>query len=193
MTRLFFSLLPAARRSLTGLWVAASLMLSAAAYGGTLEPFQGQDLDFELEDLKGKVHKLEMFQGKVLLINFWASWCPPCIREMPALKRLEERMAGKPFAIVAINVSEKKYKVRKFVKLIDLRLKVLLDEKGETFKAWGNDVLPTSFLLDPAGRIAYIGVGPLEWDGEDVISTIESMLNAENQETPASPELVEKK
>ena len=194
MTRFSISLPEAACRALTGLWFAAGLILSATAWGGTLEPFQGQEPQpgFSLVDLSGQVHDLESYRGRVLLINFWASWCPPCIQEMPALKRLEERFAGRPFAIVAINTSEKKYKVRKFVKLIDLRLKVLLDSNGETFKAWGGEVLPTSFLLDTGGRISHIGLGPLDWDGEEVVSVIETMLNTAPVENPVSPVAAEK-
>ena len=108
------------------------------------------------------------------------------IGQLLLLQRLEARLAGRPFSIVAINTSEKKYKVRKFVKLIDLRLQVLLDPNGEAFAAWGGEVLPTSFLLDPTGRIAHIGLGPLQWDSEEAVSVIEGMLSAAPAENPAA-------
>ena len=193
MIRYVISPAPAGHRTRLGVCLAALFCLSAMAWGGSLEPFKGTELPAgsSLEDLQGQGHSLEDYRGRILLINFWASWCPPCIREMPALERLEERMAGRPFAIVAINTSEKKYKVRKFTKLIDLRLQVLLDPTGETFAAWGGEVLPTSFLLDTNGRISHIGLGPLEWDSEEVVSVIEAMLSATQTENPATTGSVE--
>ena len=189
MTRYLITPALAGHRKRLGVCLTALLCLSTMAWGGSLEPFNGTEppAGFSLEDLKGQGHSLEDYRGRILLINFWASWCPPCIREMPALERLEERMADRPFAIVAINTSEKKYKVRKFTKLIDLRLQVLLDPTGETFAAWGGEVLPTSFLLDTSGRISHIGLGPLEWDSEEVVSVIEAMLEPEPKVDPATP------
>jgi thiol-disulfide isomerase/thioredoxin len=121
-------------------------------------------------------HQLADYRGKVVLVNFWASWCPPCIKEMPGLQRLQKKLGKQPFDILAVNVGEQKYRVWKFTKLIDFTLPVLLDTRSETFAAWDASVLPTSFLLDTEGRIRYRVQGDLEWDSEPVVTLIRTLL-----------------
>jgi len=154
------------------------LLASTASASGTLQPF-GDDSpapDFSLPDLKGTTRTLADFRGKVVIVNFWASWCPPCIQEMPGLKRLQEKRADQPFVILAVNVGEKKYRVWKFARLIDFTLSVLLDTRSKVFEDWGASVLPTSFMLDSAGRIRYRVQGDLEWDSEPVLALIDELL-----------------
>lgn len=133
-------------------------------------------LDFSLADFKDKTHTLANYRGKVLLVNFWASWCPPCIYEMPELTRLKQQLADKPFEILAINVGEKKYKVRKFTKLVNFELPVLLDTHNDTFKDWGVKTLPTSFLIDANGQIRYRVRGNPGWEHEDTLSVIDKLI-----------------
>jgi thiol-disulfide isomerase/thioredoxin len=153
------------------------LWLPTASIGGELEPFNGaDDTGFTLSDLKGKSHTLPDYRGRVVLINFWASWCPPCIYEMPELTRLQQQLSDKPFDILAINVGEKKYKVRKFSKLINFELPVLLDTHKETFDAWGVQTLPTSFLIDARGEVRYRVRGNPGWEHEQTLATIEKLI-----------------
>jgi len=156
----------------------ACLVAPGVKSAGTLEPWTATAPlpAFSLPDGSGKMHQLVDYKGKVVLVNFWASWCPPCIREMPSLQRLQEKLGDQPFVILTINVGEKKYKVWKFTKLIDFNLPVLLDTRSETFNAWEASVLPTSFLLDTEGRIRYRVVADLDWDSEAVISRIRTLL-----------------
>jgi len=144
------------------------------------------DLDFSLPDLRDKPHSLPDYRGKVVLVNFWASWCPPCIYEMPELIRLKAQLANKPFEIIAINVGEKKYKVRKFTKVINFDLPVLLDTSNDTFNDWGVKTLPTSFLVDASGQIRYQVRGNPGWENETTLSLIETLINESNE--PAAPE-----
>ena len=155
------------------------LVLTQAAASGELSPYTAQpgSTTFDLPDVKGQQHSLEDYRGQVVLVNFWASWCPPCIQEMPGLERLRQMLKDQPFEILAINVGERKYKVWKFVKLISFELPVLLDTRKDTFDSWGASVLPTSFLLDKQGRIRYRVQGDIEWDNENVISLIETLIN----------------
>jgi thiol-disulfide isomerase/thioredoxin len=143
-------------------------------------------LDFSLPDLTDKPHSLPDYRGKVVLVNFWASWCPPCIYEMPELTRLKTHLADKPFEILAINVGEKKYKVRKFTKVINFDLPVLLDTANETFNDWGVKTLPTSFLVDASGQIRYQVRGNPGWENETTLSLIETLIN--EPEKPAAAE-----
>ena len=155
----------------------ACLLLPTSATSVELETYSGKvSLNFSLSDLKGKIHTLPDYKGKVVLVNFWASWCPPCIYEMPELKRLKKHFADRPFEILAINVGEKKYKVRKFSKLIKLELPVLLDTSSETFDDWGVKTLPTSFLIDSRGQIRYQVRGNPGWETEEIRNIIEEMM-----------------
>lgn len=141
-----------------------------------LVPYSGEAKDFSLTDYKGNQHRLEDYRGKVVLINFWASWCPPCIHEMPELQRLKQHFHDQPFEIVTINVGEKKYKVRKFSKLINLKLPVLLDTKSKTYNQWGVKTLPTSFLLDTDGNIIYKVRGNPGWAQQETRNIISDMI-----------------
>ena len=160
------------------------LTLAQVANSRELSPYTAQPgmATFDLPDIKGQQHRLDDYRGQVVLVNFWASWCPPCIQEMPVLERLKQMLDDQPFEILAINTGERKYKVWKFVKLVSFGLPVLLDTRKDTFKAWGVSVLPTSFLLDKQGRIRYRVQGDIEWDSEDVIALIEKLINAEENE-----------
>ena len=145
--------------------------------GGTLEPYRvNQPLLFKLPNLKDKVLSLPDYRGKVVLVNFWASWCPPCIHEMPALKKLKQSFADKPFEVLALNVGEKKYQVRKFTRMIKLDLPVLLDTSSETFNAWDVKTLPTSFLIDAAGNVRYRVVGNPGWESAEATDIINKLL-----------------
>jgi thiol-disulfide isomerase/thioredoxin len=122
--------------------------------------------------LAGEQRSLEQFEGKVLLINFWASWCTPCIKEMPSIKRLAEAMQEKPFAVIGVNVAEPVLRVRTAARRLRLDFPVLLDKDSTVFKDWGANVLPTAYVLDRSGRVRYIGRGPLEWDRIDIIDLL---------------------
>ena len=158
------------------LLAAALLSSSLPSLAGSLEPYHAEGLDFELEDLGGRPRGLPDHRGKVLVVNFWASWCGPCITEIPSLRELQEQMAGKPFEILAINYMEGKFKVHKFTGMVEMPFTVLLDPDGATFKAWGAQVLPTSFLLDTDGRVRYWVQGPIEWTSPEVIKAVEGLL-----------------
>jgi thiol-disulfide isomerase/thioredoxin len=165
-----------------------TLLLSPLAVHGAdfVRIDNGNDLDFSLPDLKDKPHSLPDYRGKVVLVNFWASWCPPCIYEMPELTRLKAQLAGRPFEIIAINVGEKKYRVRKFTKVINFDLPVLLDTSNDTFNDWGVKILPTSFLVDADGRIRYQVRGNPGWENETTLSLIETLMDETKQS--AAPE-----
>jgi len=146
--------------------------------GGTLEAVHHDEniAQFELEGIDGKIHRLSDYQGKVVLINFWASWCPPCIQEIPSMQRLENSFPDRPFEIVAINVAEQKRKVNYQAKRINMNFIVLLDPESKTFKQWQTKILPTSFIVDKKGHTRYLAQGPIEWDTDEVSTTIEKLL-----------------
>ena len=150
----------------------------AVAGDAKLKPWADNDFaaTFSLRDYRDEPHDLSDYRGKVVLVNFWASWCPPCITEMPALKKLKQRLSGAPFEILAVNVGEKRYKVRKFVKLINFDLTVPLDVSQDTFRTWGAQTLPTSFIIDAGGKVRYWVRGDPDWNNEHTVSLINALI-----------------
>ena len=144
-----------------------------------LQPWTSDEavFGFSLPDLYDDTHSLTDYRGKVVLVNFWASWCPPCIYEMPAITRLKQQLKDQPFEVLAINVGEKKYKVRRFAKLVNFYLPVLLDTNKDTFHTWGVRTLPTSFLIDANGNVRYRVRGNPDWDHEETIAVINSLIS----------------
>jgi thiol-disulfide isomerase/thioredoxin len=132
---------------------------------------------FSLKDLFGADRDLEQYRGKVVLVNFWASWCPPCVEEMPSMQRLYGKLKGRPFEILAINVGEKAPAIIQFLKTMNIGFPVLLDPTGEVYHAWKVYVYPTNFLIDAKGRIRYGSYGAINWDEARPQTIIESLLD----------------
>jgi thiol-disulfide isomerase/thioredoxin len=177
------------RSLILNLFIIIQLSSGSPAIAGEakLKPWADNDFDatLSLRDYRDEPHDLSDYRGKVVLINFWASWCPPCITEMPALKKLKQKLSGSPFEILAVNVGEKRYKVRKFVKLINFDLTVPLDISQDTFRTWGAQTLPTSFIIDASGKVRYWVRGDPDWNNENTVSLIKALI-AESEKPPAN-------
>jgi thiol-disulfide isomerase/thioredoxin len=137
--------------------------------------------DFSLPDMDGELHALQDYRGKVVLINFWATWCPPCRREMPALEQLYSKFAGQAFAVLAVNQWEDADHV--FAYMGDLNVipsfPILFDPESKVSADFGVKGLPTSFLLDQQGRVLFRAVGGRAFDHPEVEQTIRNLLTAE--------------
>ena len=132
-----------------------------------------------LRDLDGKVHTLADYKGKVVLINFWATWCPPCRAEMPSIQRLKQRMAGKPFVVLAVDMAESENQIRAFLKQMKtakIDFTILRDPSGKALKAWKVFVFPTSFVLDANGQLRYSLLGSTDWDAPNTVKQIAALL-----------------
>ena len=127
---------------------------------------------FSLPDLAGHQRSLNEFTGKVLLVSFWASWCRPCIDEVPSILRLMEAMADTPFTVIGVNVGEAERRVQATVERLRMEFPMLLDKDSAVFKGWGANVLPTAYVLDSSGRVLYVGRGPVEWDRDDIVDML---------------------
>ena len=135
-------------------------------------------VELRLPDLEGRERTLDELKGKVVLVNFWASWCTPCITEMPSIQRLAEAMRGKPFAVIGVNVGEAVGRVRVVVQRLGTNFPMLLDKDSAVFDRWGVTVMPTTYVLDGEGMVRYLGRGPLEWDGVEISEALERLLGA---------------
>ena len=132
---------------------------------------------FLLRTLDGQNHTLEQHRGKVVMINFWATWCPPCVREMPAMQRLYQEFRAKGFEIVAISLDQgNPDDVRDFVQKLSLTYPVVLDAEQKTKGLYRVRALPTTFLVDRKGRVVAWGMGAREWDGEAAKALIGHLL-----------------
>lgn len=153
------------------------LHVSQAVAGAELKPYRGAPLPpFALEDTDGKTHRLSDYRGKVILVNFWATWCPPCVKEMPAMQRLRTKLGEKAFRILALNVADDEESVRDFVHKAKLNFSILMDREGAVGRDWRVYALPASFVLNAKGDITHRLYGALEWDSPEVVALIESLL-----------------
>lgn len=133
-------------------------------------------VDFDLPVLSSDTRRsLSSFEGDVVLLNFWASWCPPCIEEMPSMQALYERLGGAGFEIVAVNLQEDPATVQSFMDKNGYEFPVLLDRSGSIAREYGVRGIPTSYVVHSDGRLLAMLVGPYEWDGDGIVSAIETI------------------
>lgn len=157
----------------------SGLMLLSPVHARDLQVYKGSATPpLELKDLNGKTHDLKQYRGKVVLINFWATWCPPCRAEMPSMQRLKNKMAGKPFVILAVDMGETEAEVKAYIRQIKTDFTVLLDKDGRALKAWKVFAFPTSYLVDAQGKIRYGLYGASEWDAPDKVEKITQLMPA---------------
>ncbi|MCP5141879.1 MAG: TlpA family protein disulfide reductase [Chromatiales bacterium] len=144
----------------------------------TLRPHTGDPLPppLSLVDLDGRERSLADHRGKVVLVNFWASWCPPCVHEMPSMARLQTRLGNEEFAILAVNLGEPRDAIQAFLTEHPVNFPVLLDENQRMPRSWRVFAYPTSYLLDRQGRIRHAVAGGLEWDEPDILATIQTLI-----------------
>ena len=132
----------------------------------------------KLKDLDGRTHDLVQLRGRVVLINFWATWCPPCRREMPSMERLSQTLKGEAFSVLAVDVGEDADTIDAFTAQLDatLTFPILLDTRSRTLQAWKVAGLPTTFLVDRQGRIVASAIGGREFDHPEIVKAIRELL-----------------
>lgn len=120
--------------------------------------------DFRLIDTQSKPHALADYHGKVVLVNFWATWCEPCRKEMPALQRAWEHLRDRGAVVLAINWGDDAPTIDRFLQEVKVDFPVLLGWDDDMMAQWSIKGLPMSFVIDPQGRLAYRAAGELAWD-----------------------------
>ena len=183
---------PARQRhwGMTLLWTIPALFLLLALLYGVLTrpptdarnraPRIGQPLaDFTLPDLQGRLVQLSALRGKVVFINIWATWCPPCIEEMPTMQRLYERLYSRGLEVLAISIDALGAQVvGPFMQQYRLTFPALLDPQDRIPHLYHTSGVPESFVVDKQGRLVEKVVGPRDWSHPQVIAMFERLLAA---------------
>src|SRR4030042_3670677 len=133
--------------------------------------------DFFLKDLNGKKVGIKQFKGKIIFLNFWATWCAPCKEEMASLEVLHQKFKEKKFVLLTISVDYGGLKsVREFMDKHRYTFPVLLDPKSEVLDLFNVKGIPTTFIIDKKGRMIGKAIGPRDWKGPEVISLINLLV-----------------
>lgn len=143
-----------------------------------LIPIPGQPTapDFTLQQLNAAKRSLHALKGKVVLVNFWASWCPPCIEEIPSMNRIYQRYREQGLEILAINFQEAPERVTEFLKQVEADFPILFDPDGAVAHQWNVFSMPTSFIVDHNGAVRYSVSRSIHWDLPESTAVLEQLI-----------------
>ena len=145
-----------------GLGQSNSLLMDTPKFPVKALAFSGKTPD-------GRTIKLSDYKGKVLFLNFWATWCLPCLEEMPAMNRLNLKMQDKPFAMLAVNLVEEEARVKKFLVDKTFSFELLLDPDGLVSTDYAVANIPLTYILNQQGFIIHRALGPRRWDSDEAV------------------------
>lgn len=171
------------RRTLLG-WALGAVTLPALAQRGydvTPWPANRPAPALQALDMQGKTWTLAELRGRAVVLNFWATWCPPCRAEMPSLQQLAEIYGPEQLQVLALNVGEGPRRIAQYLQSSGLNLTVLLDPQSEAARAWGANVLPTTLLIDAEGRPRLRVRGEVDWSGREAMALVEPLLRGKPQ------------
>ena len=144
-----------------------------------LKEYHGESrpMPFTLSDIDGNTIIKDNFIGKVTLVNFWATWCPPCIEEIPSLNRLQQKMEGRSFELISINYAEDRTTIIRFMEQVKVEFPVLLDSQGTTANQWRVIAYPSTFVIDRQGKMRYGVNAAIEWDTPELIQKLKRLTD----------------
>ncbi len=162
---------------MTSLWLAMAVALAAENTDQTLTPVEGRPPAPELDllDLEGVRHRMGNYRGRVVIVNFWATWCPPCREEMPSMQRAYEKLREEGMEMLAVNIGEDEDTIFAFTADYPVEFPLLMDVDSTTIQSWPVKALPTTFVVDPQGRLAYRAIGGRAWDDPDLLSMVRGL------------------
>ena len=138
-------------------------------------------------DLNGQLWRLSDLRGTAVLINFWASWCEPCLAEMPSLQQLARQHGPDRLVVLAVNFKEPAITARRYVQSADLQLPVLLDPDGALARQWGVRVFPSTILVAADGRVRGVVRGELDWSGTAAAHLVAPLLAPVSAQPKSQP------
>lgn len=153
-----------------GVYIYTNLPSTTTVVAGDVAP------NLTLEDTKGNKVTLSALRGKVVMVNFWATWCPPCIEEMPSMDRLNKFMAEEDFVMLAINTEKNgRTVVPEFLKKTPYDFPILYDDQGTVQQQYGVYKFPESFIVGKDGTVVEKIVGPLDWSSPKTVAYLKSL------------------
>lgn len=135
--------------------------------------------DVRIKTVSGKSYRLKELKGQVVFINFWATWCVPCLREMPSMERLNRKMKGKAFRMLAINFDESIERIRNFIEGKGFTFEIVLDPGGTIGEKYNAERLPLTYIIGRNGNIARRAIGAREWDEAMMVKMLEHMIGTD--------------
>lgn len=133
-------------------------------------------VNFNLPSLDQQNTELHSLRGEFIFLNFWATWCPPCREEMPAMEKMQEALGDLPFRILAVSVREDPAVVSRFIQEYRYTFPVLLDRTGSVSSMYGVRGIPSTFFITPEGRVAGMIVGILPWDDPAILNHMRRII-----------------
>jgi len=131
--------------------------------------------EFMLHDMDENIKELDDYKGKPIIVNFWATWCPPCRAELPSMNRAWKKVKDEGIEMLAINIGEDAETIAAFIKEYPIDFTVLLDESSEELSNWHIRGLPTTYVVDPEGQVVYRAVGGREWDNKKILDQVRAL------------------
>ncbi len=152
-------------------WQVSTIAESLQAFPGNVSA-----PELELQDMGGNKHRLKDYRGKVVVLNFWATWCPPCVEEIPSLGHLQQAFSKDDLVVLSVDIGENKNDVQAFLQQVPAAFPVLLNPDGSTVKQWNIIAFPTTFIIDAHGSIRLTYFGGLEWDKPDIVEQLRELV-----------------
>ena len=153
------------------------VVMSPVSAGGLMDPMESKSkaANFNLEDTHGTEVSLSDYKGKFVLLNFWATWCAPCRKEMPAMSNLHDDFKDAGLEVVGVHVGPSLAGIKKFLESVPVSFTILID-KDMSLASWGVQGLPTTFLINPEGKLIYKAVGEREWDSPEMVKFLQDQV-----------------
>jgi thiol-disulfide isomerase/thioredoxin len=132
-----------------------------------------------LRDIDGEIYHLEKYKGAWVFVHFWASWCGPCVKEMPAIQKMTEILQSEGLKIALINTAEDEDTVFSFLSTYAPNLRPLMDRDGQVTEKWQPRGLPATYLVDPTGRVRYQALGGRDWDTPPYLEFLRHLIKSD--------------
>jgi len=160
-----------------GLWATAALAESPLGFRQSLPRLAEKRLapDFELPGEDGKSYRLSDYRGRVVVLNFWATWCPPCREEMPSMERARKALTNDGVVLLAVNVGEDADTIFSFTATYPVEFPLLLDRHEKVIKQYPVIGLPTTFVIDPDGYMTHRAIGGRDWDDPGILNALRAL------------------
>ncbi|HEX5637851.1 MAG: TlpA family protein disulfide reductase [Gammaproteobacteria bacterium] len=156
-----------------------SLLLTfvSVIHASELQPYTASAATpaLKLRDMNNKEHDLNQYKGQIVLVQFWATYCTPCRKEMPSMNKMMTKMGKTPFKILAVNMGETEDEVKTFVNEVKPAFTILMDPAGNSIADWRVFAAPSNFIIGPDGKIRYTLFGGVEWDSEELIAKLQAL------------------